>query len=369
VSVLSGNRNFEARIHRLIKSNFLCSPALVVAYAIAGNINIDLMRDPIGRAGDGTEIFLRDIWPAAEDVAETAQRTMSREMFLSSYRNVFDGDDRWQSLPVTRGDCFAWDPDSSYIRKPPFVDGDHLTSGLADIHGARVLAVLGDQTTTDHISPVGEISRNSPAGQFLTAQGVATGDFNSYASRRANHDVMARGTFANPRLQNAMVAGVDGPYSRLHPDSEPRFIFDCASTLKAQGTPSIVFAGRQYGTGSARDWAARGPSLLGVKAVVAESFERIHRSNLALMAVLPLELPAGVTCPSLAIAGDETIDILGLSDDMPTPHTITLRITRPDGTAREQPVLCRLDTSIEKAYFRAGGVLRFVFEHATRQAS
>lgn len=368
VSVLSGNRNFEARIHRLIKANFLCSPALVVAYALAGNINIDLTRDPIGIAADGTNVFLRDIWPSTEDIETAIRQTISREMFLSSYRNVFDGDDRWQSLPITRGDCFAWDDDSLYIRKPPFVDGDHLTSGLKDIHGARVLAVLGDQTTTDHISPVGEISQNSPAGQFLKSRGIAARDFNSYSSRRANHDVMARGTFANPRLQNAMVPGVDGPYSRIHPDPGPRFLFDCATTLKEQGTASVVFAGRQYGTGSARDWAARGPSLLGIKAVIAESFERIHRSNLALMAVLPLQLPAGVTFRDLAIAGDETVDILGLSEDMQTPQTITLRITRPDGTSREQPVLCRLDTSIEKAYFRAGGVLRFVFDQAAKQS-
>ncbi|TFL15796.1 aconitate hydratase AcnA [Pusillimonas caeni] len=362
VSVLSGNRNFEARIHRLVRSNYLCSPALVVAYALAGNVSVDLLTQPIGTAEDGTNVYLRDVWPDPDEVEAISRDHIVSGLFTDSYDSVFDGGARWKQLDCPEGDTFSWYEGSDYIRMPPFVEHGILPPSLDDLRSARVLAILGDQVTTDHISPVGEITCGSPAGQFLQNRGVPPDEFNSYASRRANYEVMTRGTFANPRLKNEMVPQSMGSFTRIFPGADIFSIYDAATELQRQSVPSVIFAGKQYGTGSARDWAARGTYLLGVRAVVAESFERIHRSNLALMGVLPVELPAGVTRGSLMLSGDETIDIIGVSETMSTPANVVLRITRKDGQVLEQPAICRLDTRMEKNYFRAGGVLKYIYE-------
>lgn len=362
VSVLSGNRNFEARIHRLVRSNYLCSPALVVAYALAGNMSIDLLTQPIGTAADGSSVYLRDIWPNPDEIEALGREHIVSSLFTDSYGSVFDGGAPWAQLDCPQGDTFSWTEGSNYIKMPPFVKHGVLPPGLSDLRSARVLAILGDQITTDHISPVGEIACNSPAGQLLQRRGVSPDEFNSYASRRANYEVMMRGTFANPRLQNEMVPQSTGSFTRIPPDADILSIYDAATELQQQGVPSVIFAGKQYGTGSARDWAARGTYLLGVRAVIAESFERIHRSNLVLMGVLPVELPEGVTRGSLMLKGDETIDILGISETMNMPSDIVLRITGSDGQVREQRAVCRLDTGMEKNYFRAGGVLKYIYQ-------
>jgi aconitate hydratase len=357
-SVLSGNRNFEGRINPDCRMNYLASPPLVVAYALAGTMDIDLLDDPLGEDADGNPVYLRDLWPSSEEVNETIRQAVQSDMFRKSYGQVFEGDERWNSLDVPTGDSFAWDEDSTYVRHPPYFDELAATpEPLADITGARVLAVLGDSVTTDHISPAGVIKRDSPAGSYLMEQGVEVRDFNSYGSRRGNHEVMVRGTFANIRLRNRLAPGTEGGVTLHLPDEEQMAIYDAAVRYQEEGVPLVVLAGKEYGSGSSRDWAAKGPMLLGVRAVLAESYERIHRANLVGMGILPLELPAGETVESLGLTGHETFDITGLdgagSDDF--PRELTVRADDKELTCR-----VRIDTPNEVEYYRNGGILQYV---------
>ncbi len=358
-SVLSGNRNFEGRISPDVRANYLASPPLVVAYALAGTMDIDLLREPLGRDRDGREVFLRDIWPSQEEIRTTVQRSVRREMFAEKYADVFTGDDAWRSLPVPTGERYHWDPESTYIRKPTFFDGMEPQPGpVGDLRGMRVLAVLGDSVTTDHISPAGSIPADSPAGRYLIEHGVQPKDFNSYGSRRGNHEVMVRGTFANIRLRNRLV-DVEGGYTR-HPDLPgPVPIYDAAMKYAEQRIPLLILAGKEYGSGSSRDWAAKGTRLLGVRAVLAESYERIHRSNLIGMGVLPLQFKPGDSVDSLGLTGEEIYDVLGLSERLETGMELTVRASS-GGAIREFQVLARLDTPNEVQYYRHGGILHYV---------
>jgi aconitate hydratase len=356
-SVLSGNRNFEGRINPDSRMNYLASPPLVVAYAIAGTMDIDLYGEPLGIGADGTRVYLRELWPSSAEVAEVIGQAVQSDMFRKSYAEVFRGDDSWTSLEVPTGSSFAWDEGSTYVRRPPYFDGmPPSPEPLRDIRGARALAVLGDSVTTDHISPAGVIKRDSPAGQYLIEQGVQPRDFNSYGARRGNHEVMIRGTFANIRLRNRLAPGTEGGVTLHLPDGEQMTIFEAAMRYQREGVPLVVLAGKEYGSGSSRDWAAKGSRLLGVRAVIAESYERIHRSNLVGMGILPLELPSGETVESLGLSGHETFDILGLEDaDGSLPRELTVRA---DG--RELRVRVRIDTPNEEAYYRHDGILQYV---------
>jgi aconitate hydratase len=365
VSVLSGNRNFEGRINADVKMNYLASPPLVVAYAIAGTMDIDLMNEPLGRDPSGSPVMLSDIWPSPSDVQRVIDATISPDMFLTRYRDVFAGDDRWRSLDTPEGELFTWDPASTYVRKPPYFDGmTREPTKVRDIEGARVLAVLGDSVTTDHISPAGSIKVDSPAGAYLIAHGVDRKDFNSYGSRRGNHEVMIRGTFANTRLRNRMVEGVEGGFTLdlTSPDAPIVPIFDAAESYAAAGTPLVILAGAEYGSGSSRDWAAKGIALLGVKAVIAESYERIHRSNLIGMGVLALQFRRGQNAESLGLTGHEVLDIRGIAalTDGVTPRAVDVTARRPDGNLTTFSVDVRIDTPGEADYYRNGGILPFV---------
>jgi len=359
VSVLSGNRNFEGRINPDVKMNYLASPPLVVAYALAGTMDIDLYDEPLGEDDHGAPVFLKDIWPSAADVAEAVQDAVQSDMFRKSYGEVFDGDERWNSLAVPTGDSFAWDVDSTYVRRPPFFEQlPAEPEPVSDVEGARVLAVLGDSVTTDHISPAGSIKRDSPAGSYLIEHGVEPKDFNSYGSRRGNHEVMMRGTFANIRLRNQMKSAPALPEGgvTLHlPDGERMSIYDAAMRYIGEGTPLVVLAGKEYGSGSSRDWAAKGTRLLGVRAVIAESFERIHRSNLVGMGVLPLQFKDGESAQSLGLTGHEQLAITGLAGADPIPREVTVK-----ADDKEFTVTVRIDTPKEQRYFRHGGILQFV---------
>ncbi len=363
VSVLSGNRNFEGRINPDVKMNYLASPPLVIAYALAGTMDFDFEIQPLGRTEDGWPVFLRDIWPSPEEVQATIDASIDRTMFTDDYADVFAGDERWTSLATPVGDTFRWDPDSTYVRKPPYFEGMGVRpQPVADIAGARVLAKLGDSVTTDHISPAGSIKPGSPAGLYLEAHGVARKDFNSYGSRRGNHEVMIRGTFANIRLRNQLVPGVEGGFTVNFLDGEQATIYDASVAYQAAGVPLVVLGGKEYGSGSSRDWAAKGTRLLGVVAVIAESFERIHRSNLIGMGVLPLQYPAGSTAASLGLDGTETFAISGVTalNDGPTPHTVAVTATKPDGEVVRLDALVRIDTPGEADYYRNGGILQYV---------
>lgn len=365
VSVLSGNRNFEGRINPDVKMNYLASPPLVVAYAIAGTMDIDLLTEPLGNDPNGTPVMLSDIWPSASEVQSVIDSTITPEMFLSRYRDVFSGDDRWRSLDTPEGELFTWDPASTYVRKPPYFDGmQPQPSPVRDIHGARVLAVLGDSVTTDHISPAGSIKVDSPAGAYLIAHGVDRKDFNSYGSRRGNHEVMIRGTFANIRLRNRMVEGVEGGFTLdlTRPDMPIVPIFDAAEAYAAADTPLVILAGAEYGSGSSRDWAAKGTALLGVRAVIAESYERIHRSNLIGMGVLPLQFRGGESAQTLGLSGLEVFDITGIEhlNDGVTPRVVQVRAHAGDGSVIEFAADVRIDTPGEADYYRNGGILPFV---------
>jgi aconitate hydratase len=364
VSVLSGNRNFEGRINPDVKMNYLASPPLVIAYALAGTMDWDPQSDPIGTDPDGTAVFLKDIWPAAADVARVVEASITKDMFATDYADVFAGDDRWRSLPTPEGETFAWDPQSTYVRKPPYFDGMRREpSPVTDVVGARVLALLGDSVTTDHISPAGSIKVDSPAGLYLAEHGVARKDFNSYGSRRGNHEVMIRGTFANIRLRNLLLDGVEGGFTRnFLADGEQTAIYDAAQAYAAAGVPLVVLAGKEYGSGSSRDWAAKGTSLLGVRAVIAESYERIHRSNLIGMGVLPLQYPAGQNAASLGLDGTETFDVGGVTalNDGTTPRTVPVTATKDDGTKIRFDAVLRIDTPGEADYYRNGGILQYV---------
>jgi aconitate hydratase len=368
-SVLSGNRNFEGRVHAEVKMNYLASPPLVVAYAIAGTVDIDLTNDPLGTGSDGQPVYLRDIWPSNKEIGDFIAKTVGPEMFKHNYANVFAGDSRWNKIESPDGAAFQWNPASTYIKNPPYFDGMKMTVGaISDIHGARVMGIFGDSITTDHISPAGNIKASSPAGRFLQARGVQPADFNSYGSRRGNDDVMVRGTFANIRIKNLMLGGEEGGNTIHYPSGEKLAIYDAAMKYKADGVPLVVFAGKEYGTGSSRDWAAKGTNLLGVRAVVAESFERIHRSNLVGMGVLPCQFLDGQNAQTLGLKGDETIDIVGLQDG--AARQVTVVATRPDGSELRFPVQALLLTPKEVEYFRHGGILHYVLRQlAARKAA
>ncbi len=363
VSVLSGNRNFEGRINPDVKLNYLASPPLVVAYAIAGTMDIDLFNEPLGTDPDGAPVYMRDIWPTSAEVEELIRETVRSEMFLERYADVHMGDERWQSLEIPSADASPWDPSSTYVRKPPFwEDMPDEPQPVTDIAGARVLAVLGDSVTTDHISPAGSIAADSPAGRWLTEHGVERADFNSYGSRRGNHEIMMRGGFANIRLRNNLVPGVEGGYTVTFPDGEQTTIFDAAMHYQQRGVPLVVLGGKEYGSGSSRDWAAKAPALLGVEAVIAESFERIHRSNLIGMGILPLQLPAGETVDSLGIDPAQTIDVVGLAGEE-MPAEVTVRAGEVEFTAT-----VRIDTALEAEYYRHGGILNYVVRRMLAEA-
>jgi len=360
-AVLSGNRNFEGRIHALVKANYLASPPLVIAYALAGTVNIDLTKDPIGIGNDGQPVYLKDIWPTPQEVMEATKKAMNPALFRAEYENVFTANQRWNEIDAPQGDLYEWDPKSTYIQEPPFfqnLQGD--VGHIEEIKAARTLALFGDSVTTDHISPAGNISPTSPAGKYLLENGVERKDFNSYGARRGSHDVMMRGTFANIRIRNQVAPGTEGGVTKYLPTGEVMSIYDAAMKYQADGTPLVVLAGKEYGTGSSRDWAAKGTFLLGIKAVIAESFERIHRSNLVGMGVLPLQFADGQGWKSLGIDGTETFDILGLSDDVQPGQRVKVKATRQDGSSFEFDAIVRLDSLVDVDYYRNGGILQTV---------
>jgi aconitate hydratase len=371
VSVLSGNRNFEGRINPDVKMNYLASPPLVVAYALAGSMDVDLFEDPLGQDQNGVDVFLKDVWPAPAEIERVMGEAITSEMFTDDYADVFAGDDQWQSLPTPEGDTFAWAEDSTYVRKPPYFDGmPQEPEQVTDIEGARILLKLGDSVTTDHISPAGAIKKDSPAGRYLVEHGVEQRSFNSYGSRRGNHEVMIRGTFANIRLRNQIAPGTEGGFTRDFTDGgEVTSVFEAAENYQREGIPLIVLAGKEYGSGSSRDWAAKGTALLGVKAVIAESYERIHRSNLIGMGVLPLQFPAGKTADDMGLTGEETISISGITElnDGITPRTVTVRIeTGDEGRVDEFEATVRIDTPGEAGYYRNGGIMQYVLRNLLR---
>jgi aconitate hydratase len=360
-SVLSGNRNFEARIHQNVRGNFLMSPPLVVAFALAGRVNIDLTTEPLGQTEDGADVFLRDLWPSLDEVRDQMQRALKPEVFRKLYSNFADQNPKWNEIPSSVGHAYEWDDASTYIQEPPFFDAFGMEAGaISEITGARPLGIFGDSVTTDHISPAGAIKADSPAGRYLMANSVEQAQFNSYGSRRGNDRVMTRGTFANVRIKNLMVPGTEGGVTCHQPSGEQMDIYDAAAKYQEEGTPLVVIGGKEYGTGSSRDWAAKGTRLLGVRAVICESFERIHRSNLIGMGVLPLQFHEENGVASLRLDGTEKFDVLGLGNDLKAQQNLTLRIIRVDGSTVDVPVLCRVDTDIEIEYYRHGGILSYV---------
>jgi aconitate hydratase len=361
VSVLSGNRNFEGRVSPDVRANYLAGPPLVVAYALAGRIDIDFATEPLGKGKDGKDVFLKDIWPSPKDVAAVVKQNVTTEMFKEEYGAVFEGDERWRALPVPAGDRFAWDPKSTYVRKPTFFENLAATPApLTDISGARVLATLGDSVTTDHISPAGNISKTSPAAKYLTDNGVQQKDFNQYGARRGNHEVMMRGTFANVRLRNGLVPGVEGSFTRYLPTNEQTTIYDASEKYQATKTPLLVLAGKEYGSGSSRDWAAKGTFMLGIRAVVAESYERIHRSNLIGMGVLPLQFLDGESKESLGLTGEETYSVSGIANGLAPGKVLDVEAKAADGSVKQLKVRARIDTAVELAYYQHGGILQYV---------
>ncbi|MEG3663813.1 aconitate hydratase AcnA [Celeribacter halophilus] len=364
-SVLSGNRNFEGRISPDVRANYLASPPLVVAYAIAGDMNIDLTTEPLGQDKDGKDVYLKDIWPTNAEIAELVEKTVTREAFLKKYADVFKGDEKWQAVEVSDSDTYDWPPESTYIQNPPYFQGMGAEKGtIQNVIDAKPLLILGDMVTTDHISPAGSFKESTPAGKYLTERGVPVREFNSYGSRRGNHEIMMRGTFANIRIKNEMLDGVEGGYTK-GPDGAQTSVFDASMAYQEQGTPLVVFGGEQYGAGSSRDWAAKGTALLGVKAVIAESFERIHRSNLVGMGVVPFEFTGGDTRKTLGLTGDETVTIKGLDSVKPL-ETLDCEITYADGTTKTIKVKCRIDTAPEIEYVENGGVLHYVLRNLAK---
>ncbi len=363
-SVLSGNRNFEGRINSEVRANYLMSPPLVVAFALAGRIDTDLRKDPLGKGKDGKPVYLADIWPTSREVEEAMAQSITSEMFTKSYSEVFQGDERWRGLAVPKGETYAWEQDSTYIRRAPYFDDMAIKpTPVQEITGARVLAVLGDSVTTDHISPAGSIKKDGPAGKYLQEHGVKPADFNSYGSRRGNHEVMVRGTFANVRLRNKLVQ-TEGGFTRHLPTNTEMSIFDASEKYRADGTPLVILAGKEYGSGSSRDWAAKGPALLGVRAVIAESYERIHRSNLVGMGVLPLQFPAGQNTDSLKLTGEEVFEISGIRevvDHFAAGRTVKVRATA-GGKTTEFDAVVRIDTPQEALYYANGGILQYVLQ-------
>ena len=369
-AVLSGNRNFEGRIHPLARASYLASPPLVVAFALAGRVDIDLTSEPLGIADDGAPVFVADIWPSLDEIRDVIGSSIDPELFRRTYAVVFEGDERWRALPIPEGDRYAWDQASTYIAKPPFFEGLGFEEApLTNIEGARALAVLGDSVTTDHISPAGSIAASSPAGQWLQERGVTALEFNSYGARRGHHEVMMRGTFGNIRLRNRLVEGTEGPYTVHLPDGEQGFIYDVAMRYAAEGTPLVLLAGREYGSGSSRDWAAKGTALLGIRAVIAESYERIHRSNLVGMGVLPLQFKPGDSASSLGLTGHETFAVDGLAEGLAPRASVTVHVTDEDGRERRFEAIARLDGPIELDYYRQGGILPAVLRRLARSGT
>ena len=366
-AVLSGNRNFEGRISPDVRANYLASPPLVVAYALAGTLDINLATDVIGQDRDGNDVYLKDIWPTTQEVAEMVEATVTREAFVSKYADVFKGDEKWQAVDVTNQKTYDWPTSSTYVQNPPYFQGITMeTHKITNLEGAKVMAILGDMITTDHISPAGSFKDTTPAGKYLTERQVSPREFNSYGSRRGNHEVMMRGTFANIRIKNEMLDGVEGGYT-LGPDGSQMAIFDAAMAYQTQGTPLVIFGGEQYGAGSSRDWAAKGTALLGVKAVIAESFERIHRSNLVGMGVIPFEFTGGDSRKSLGLKGDETVSIRGLEGVKPLQE-VPAEITMGDGSVKSITLKCRIDTEVEIDYIENGGVLHYVLRNLAKAA-
>lgn len=360
VAVLSGNRNFEGRVHPLVRANYLASPPLVVAYALAGRMDLDLTTEPIGTDGSGKPVYLKEIWPTPQEVETTVRGAVTSEQYRKEYSEVFEGDEHWKKMPVPEGDLYKWDANSTYIKMPPYFENLPKTPGpLTDIHGARVLAVLGDSVTTDHISPAGSIAVESPAGKYLIANGVKPHEFNSYGARRGNHEVMMRGTFANIRLRNQLAPGTEGSWTLHLPDGEKMYIYDASVKYREEGVPLVVIAGKEYGSGSSRDWAAKGTRLLGIRAVLAESYERIHRSNLVGMGVLPLEFKAGESRETLGLTGHEVFDIEGVATLTPRKQ-VTVKAKSPDGSVKTITATVRVDTPEEVAYYQHGGILQYV---------
>jgi aconitate hydratase len=360
-SVLSGNRNFEGRIQSQVRANYLASPPLVVTYALAGTMDIDLEKEALGFGSDGQAVYLRDIWPTRMEIEEAQRTGIRSEMFREKYADVFAGDDSWRNLDVPQGDLFHWDPFSTYIRKPPYFDGMTLeVPHRVDILGARALGVFGDSVTTDHISPAGEIVRNSPAGRHLTENDVPISEYNTFGARRGNHEVMGRGTFGNIRLRNRLVPGIEGWFTKHLPDGEEMSIWEASEKYQAEGVPLIILGGKEYGTGSSRDWAAKGPKILGVKAVITESFERIHRSNLIGMGVLPLQFVEGQSVESIGLTGEESFDIEGIAGELRPHQHFTVKAAAPDGSVKTFEVVSRIDTPIEVEYYKHDGILPYV---------
>jgi len=356
--VLSGNRNFEGRVHPQVRANYLASPPLVVAYALAGTVDIDLVTEALGKDRQGQGVFLRDIWPSQAEVSDALGRSVRPEMFRSSYQNAWDGNSEWNAIPVSGGALYKWQEASTYIQEPPFFLGLTPNPGaISEIYGARVLAMLGDSVTTDHISPAGDIPVDGPAGRFLVEHGVTKKDFNSFGSRRGNDRVMVRGTLANIRLKNLLVPGTEGGVTRLLPEGDRMSIYDAARRYQTRGEPLVILAGKEYGSGSSRDWAAKGTLLLGVRAVLAETFERIHRSNLVGMGVLPLQYREGETAATLGLTGHEVFDVTGLSDAIRPRSEVSVTALAPDGTKKTFAVIARLDSAVEVNYYRNGGIL------------
>jgi len=360
-AVLSGNRNFEGRIHANVRANYLASPPLVVAYALAGTIDTDLYHEPLGNDPGGKPVFLRDIWPTPQEVQEAIRKSVRSEMFKKEYSQATEGDEQWQSMPVPQGELFQWDPQSTYVREAPYFENMSKTPAeLKEIKGARVLALLGDSVTTDHISPAGSIEKNGPAARYLSNNDVLPKDYNQYGARRGNHEVMMRGTFANIRLKNMLAPGTEGGVTLHLPDKKQMSIYDAAMQYQKEGIPLIVVAGKEYGSGSSRDWAAKGPRLLGVKAVIAESYERIHRSNLIGMGIVPLQFKTGENLKFHGLAGFETFEIVGISAGLKLRQELTVKAIDDSGKVTEFAVICRIDTPAELDYYRHGGILEYV---------
>ena len=368
-SVLSGNRNFEGRVNPLTRANYLASPMLVVVYALAGSMKIDITKDPIGIGKGGKPVYLKDLWPSNMEVSKFVDKFVTAKAFKKRYADVFKGDKFWRGIKTKPSLTYSWDDKSTYVRNPPYFEGMGKTpSALSNIEGARPLGEFGDSITTDHISPAGSIKKDSPAGKYLMEHGVEPKDFNQYGTRRGNHEVMMRGTFANIRLKNEMVPGIEGGYTHHYTTDQPEPIYDVAMRYKKEHTPQVLIAGKEYGTGSSRDWAAKGVNLLGVKAVVCETFERIHRSNLVGMGVLPLQFKDGMTRKTLNLTGRETFDVAGVDGELKPGMDMSLTIHRPDGAKETVKVTCRIDTAEEVGYFKNGGVLHYVLRNLAQAA-
>jgi len=367
-AVLSGNRNFEGRVHPQTKANYLASPPLVLAYALAGNVGIDIAAEPLGIGANGKSVFLKDVWPSNAEIDHIIKTVLTPEMFRKRYANVFQGDEHWQKIETSAGLTYTWDNSSTYVQNPPYFVGMGNQAGkISDVKGARILAILGDSITTDHISPAGSIKKDSPAGKFLLAHGVTAADFNQYGARRGNHEIMMRGTFANIRIRNHLVPGTEGGVTKYVPTGEVLPIYDAAMKYRAEGVPLVVFAGKEYGTGSSRDWAAKGTTLLGIRAVIAESFERIHRSNLVGMGVLPLTFKDGGVA-ELKLDGTEVIDIEGVAGGIKPGMDVVCTIARKDGIKTKLNLRCRIDTLDEVEYFKSGGILQYVLRDLAKAA-